>query len=219
MLQYYRIIRDAAERIAEAAEATTTALRDGRLEQEPAFTDRMLGRIEQAMDGYSHHGVSWKAKTLTDRAQNAQESEFGADFFAVLEIKIQGYSVTKGFLAQAKLIEPNESMRSREFEEMQGQCAKMLKLSPASYVFLYSQAGITVVPALAVVGSARLNPHNLYQRSVSRFYEEHLASFIGDQRISAPNITTLEVLAADFAARSGLQLIARTAEGTGGAIN
>jgi hypothetical protein len=219
MLPYYRIIRDAAERVAEAAEATIATLRDGRIEQEPPFTDRMLGRIEQAMDGYSHHGVSWKAKTLTDRAPNAQESDFGADFFAVLEISIQGYAVTKGFLAQAKLIEPTDSMRSRDFEEMQRQCSKMLSLSPASYVFLYSKTGIIVVPALAVVGSARLNPHNLYQRSVSRFYEEHFASFIGDRRISAPNITTLETLAADFAARSGIQLIARAAERTGGPAN
>lgn len=211
MLQVYRVVRDAAERVASAAKGTIPALRDARVEHEPAFTDRMLGRIEQEMDGYSHHGVSWTAKTLTDRTSKAQESRFGADFFGVLEINLPDYSVNKGFLAQAKLIEPGESMSTRDFERMQEQCDQMLRLSSASFVFLYSRSGIFAIPAIAVVGSARTNPHNFYSRSVSRFFEEHFASFIGDQRISAPKITTLEALetlAAEYEARTGIKLTA-----------
>lgn len=64
MKQYYRIIRESAAHLAEAANRTTEALIDGRIEQEPAFTDRMLGRIEQAMTEYEINGVKWTAKTL-----------------------------------------------------------------------------------------------------------------------------------------------------------
>lgn len=212
MLRNYRIIRDAAERVGAAAEGTLSALRDGRVEQEPAFTDRMLGRIEHAMDGYTHNGVSWRAKTLTDRGRGAQESRFGADFFGVLDINLPGYTARKGFLAQAKLIEPGESMKTKDFEEMQEQCRKMLRLSADSFVFLYSRQGIFSVPALAVVSSSRTNPHNFYSRSVARFYEEHFACFFGDPRISGIEITSLEILAAEYEARSAIQLVAEVEE-------
>jgi hypothetical protein len=212
MLSNYRIIRDAAERVGTAAEGTLSALQDGRVEQEPAFTDRMLGRIELAMDGYAHNGISWRAKTLTDRGRGAQESRFGADFFGVLDINLPDYSVQKGFLAQAKLVEPGESMSARDFEELREQCRKMLRLSTDSFVFLYSRQGIFAIPALAVISSARTNLHNFYSRSVTRFYEEHFACFFGDQRISCTKIVSLEILAAEYEARSGIQLVAEAEE-------
>lgn len=208
MLRNYRIIRDAAERISRAAEATLSVLRDGRVEQEPAFTDRMLGRIDAAMDGYSHNGVSWRSKTLTDRGNGSQESRYGADFFGVLEISLPEYAVKKGFLAQAKLIEPSQSIRTKEFEEMQEQCRKMLRISSDSFLFLYSKQGISSVPATAVVSSSRTNPHNLYSRTISRFYEEHFSCFFGDRRIGLAHISTLEALAAEYDTRSGILLIA-----------
>ena len=209
MLREYRIIRDAAEVVARAAEGAVTALRDGRLEQEPAFTDRMLGRIEQAMDGYKHNGVVWSAKTLTDHGRNAQESEYGADFLGVLEVDLPEYSVKKGFLAQAKLIEPWQSMKTKDFAAMQEQCEKMLKLSREAYVFIYSRAGISIVPAAAVISSKRINPHDLYSRSIQRFYEEHFACFFGDLRINVPDVSSLRLLAAEYDARSAIQLIAK----------
>ncbi len=61
MLKYYAIIRDAAGAIEIAAMGAVEALRDGRVEQEPQFTDRMIGRIEHAMKGHEYHGVTCKA--------------------------------------------------------------------------------------------------------------------------------------------------------------
>jgi hypothetical protein len=215
MLSNYRIIRDAAERVGVAAEGTLLSLRDGRVEQEPAFTDRMLGRIEFAMEGYAHNGVSWRAKTLTDRGRGAQEARFGADFFGVLDINLPGYIVRKGFLAQAKLIEPGGSMGAQAFEVLQEQCRKMLRLSADAFVFLYSRQGISCVPALAVASSERINPHNLYSRSITRFYEEHFACFFGDPIIGGTQVTTLEALAAAYDARTAIQLVAEAEELSG----
>ena len=216
MLPEYRIIRDASRRVAAAANGTVEALEQGRVEQEPAFTDRMLGRIEQAMEGYSHHGVSWTAKTLTDRGPGAQESRFGADFFGVLDIRLPGYSLTKGFLAQAKLVEPGSYFSPSEAGRLREQCERMLRLSASSFVFLYSRGGIVALPAIAVIASARTNPHNLYSRSAARFFEEHFASFLGDRRISVPEKANLDVLAEEYAARSGIRLAAGL-EGAAGA--
>src|SRR5262249_10520646 len=80
------IVRAAAERAAQAAHRTLEALADGRIEQEPAFTDRMLGHIEEAMIDFEVKGVRWRAKKLTDHGPNAQEKRFGADLIGVLDV-------------------------------------------------------------------------------------------------------------------------------------
>ena len=90
-IRHYAAIRDAAAQVARSANGTVDALVERRIEQEPAFTDRMLGRIESAMDGYTSKGIRWSAKTLTDRGRNSQESEFGADFAGVLNIDLPDF--------------------------------------------------------------------------------------------------------------------------------
>ncbi len=208
MLSYLGIIREVAQVVTDAAEGTIEALNTRRVEQEPQFTDRMIGRIEQALEEYQIKGVIWRAKTLTDRGRGAQESIYGADFMGVLDISIEGYSVRKGFLAQAKLIEPNSNISPQEYARMRDQCREMLGLTPASFVFLYSSQGINVVPAISVVAADRMNPHDLYSRRLNRFYEEHFASFLGDKAISTPDINVLEGLADRYKSRSALGLLA-----------
>ena len=206
MIRDYAIIRESAAHLAAAANATTDALVFARVEQEPAFTDRMLGSIEQAMEGFEVKGVRWTAKTLTDRGRKSQEKTFGADFVGVLTINLQDYAVSKGFLAQAKLIEPDEPFSTRDFERMRRQCDDMLTVSPDSYLFVYSLTGITVVPALAVVSATPCNPHELDSRKISRFYEGHFSSFMGDRDIHAPTIRVLEEARARAHSRSLLYL-------------
>lgn len=193
-IRHYASIREAAAHIAEAAGGTVEALVDGRVEQEPAFTDRMLGRIEAAMEGYVRKGVRWSAKTLTDRGRSSQEREFGADFAGVLNIDLEDYRVNKGFLAQAKTVEPRMWVPPAEIERMVAQCEQMLSHTPDSFLFLYSIQGIFVVPAVSVVGGRFSNPHDLYARSLSRFYEEHFECFIGDRNISSPSPQMLDAL-------------------------
>jgi len=193
-IRHYAIIREAATHIAEAAGGTVEVLVDGRVEQEPAFTDRMLGRIEGAMEGFVRKGVRWSAKTLTDRGRGSQEREFGADFAGVLNIDLEDYKVRKGFLAQAKIIEPDVRVAPADIERMVVQCEQMLRHTPDSFLFLYSMQGISVVPAVSVLGSPFSNPHDLYARSLSRFYEEHFECFIGDRDISSPDPQMLDGL-------------------------
>jgi hypothetical protein len=85
----------------------------------------------------------------------------------------------------------------------------MLALTPASFVFLYSLSGIDVVPAVSVVAADRCNPHEFYCRSVSRFYESHFESFIGDFRISARTAEDLEAIRMSMDTRRLLHLGAR----------
>ena len=209
MLKYYRIVRDAAKVVERAAIGAVDALNEGRIEQEPQFTDRMRGRIEQAMEGYAEKGVSWRAKTLTDRGAKSQESLYGADFFGVVSIELPGLFVNKGFLAQAKLIRPGKKMKPTEYERMKEQCDKMLQLSPDSFIFLYSNKEIRIVPAITILSCEPINPHDLYSRSIANFFENHFSCFIGDRKINCPSIEFLEAMADEYTTRNGLALFAR----------
>lgn len=209
MIKNLHIVRTSAKRIEKAAQRVLRSYQDGAIEHEPTFTDRLLGGIEEAMNGFEVKGLRWQSKTLTYQGPGAQETRYGADFIGVLDIVIPGFSVAKGFLAQAKRVEPDEPMASREWEYMRLQCEKMLALSPDSFVFLYSKQAISVVPAVSVSGAATRNPHELSSRSVTRFFEEHFQCFIGDRQISTPSIGTLRQLQEQFESRKLLYLEAR----------
>lgn len=209
MIRSLGIVREAAAHIAGAAERSLDAFRKGCVEQEPAFTDRLLGAIAESMRGFQTKGIRWTAKTLTDRGPGAQETRHGADFAGVLSIDLPDFNVRKGFLAQAKVVEPGTAMPQKDFDRMKTQCESMLDRTPDSFVFLYARDAITVVPAVSVVSSQLRNPHEFYARSISRFYEEHLESFIGDRRLYAPTPEMLESLQRQVDARTLLFLGAR----------
>jgi hypothetical protein len=164
----------------------------------------MLGGIEEAMHEFQVKGIQWRAKTLTDRGRDAQEKKYGADFMGVLSVDLPDFRVEKGFLAQAKIDTPRLDLKS-----LHSQCERMLSLSPESFVFLYSREGVTVVPAIAVMGTKE-RPSELYSRSAARFFEEHFQSFIGDRAISAPREDVLEGLRERYDARSLLYLQAKS---------
>ena len=200
MLKNYGIIRDAAKVIEKAAVDIVSALNNEIIEQEPDFTNQMIGSIRQAMDGYRNRGIRWEAKTLTALGRSSQESEYGADFMGVLNIDLSDYRVSKGFLAQAKLIREGRDLNNSEYDRMQNQCERMLRISPASFVFLYSKDGIYVVPAISIVSTNRIDPYDLYGRSIRRFYEEHFSSFIGDRCLNIPHVDALKDIARQFEA-------------------
>lgn len=194
------VIRSAARRLADAADRAVSDLAKNLVEQEPHFTDRLLGRMGESINGYKSKGVIWRAMTLTDHGPGSQERQYGADFVGVLEINLPEYKVQKGFLAQAKLLKSNATMKKSEFERLLGQCEQMLELSPAAFVFLYSLNGIRVVPAISIAGASSaedaFDPDAFYSRKLSRFYEEHFECFIGDRRIHEPSERTLKELRA-----------------------
>ena len=209
MLKNFGIIREVARIIEKAAYRVVEALKAEWIEQEHHFTDRMLGRIEQAIDGYTTKGIVWRAKTFTDRGRNAQETRYGADFLGIVSIRLPNFSLDKGFLAQAKLLNPPGRMSSSEYQRLQQQCRNMLNITPDSFVFFYSPTGIRIIPASSVIScNTNINLYDyLYSRTISKFYEDHFACFIGDIRLRAPNIEeTLENIAENYRVRNVLVL-------------
>jgi hypothetical protein len=200
VLPYYHAVRRVARRIAGAIERSTEALRERRIEQESALTERMLGSIEESLEGFRTRGIRWSAKSLTERGPGSQESQYGADFVGVLNVALEDFQVSKGFLVQAKMVR-NETVD--DVARLKQQCHKMLDMTSHAYVFLYSEWGVRVVPAISVV-AAKANPATLYSRSAQRFFENHLECFIGDHAIKSPTPEALKALRTRYKARNAL---------------
>lgn len=195
-----------SRRISKAASRAMDDFANGRAQQEAHITDRLIAYLQSEFN-FRSHGLSWTAMTLTDRGPGSQEKEFGADFLGSLEINLDGFVVRKGFLAQAKKIEPYENFPSVEFGQLVSQCKKMMQFSPDSFVFLYSLAnGITVVPAISVASSRNCNPHELTALTLKDFFRHHFDCFIGDRAISMASASSLDALCELYQARTGFRL-------------
>ncbi len=157
--------------------------------------------------------IVWKARSLrTSSGRAAEEKRHGADLMGVLDIDLPNYRTTKGFLAQAKLAEPRRKFPSGEWERLQVQCEKMLSRTPDSFVWVYSKKrGIRIFSAASVVELTSKNIFDLYDRSVSSFFELHLECFIGDRRLNSTDIDTLDALD-EQSAKTGFELSIRSTE-------
>ncbi|MDD4607497.1 MAG: hypothetical protein PHS07_04210 [Patescibacteria group bacterium] len=206
------ITKKLANKIGKAAGEAIKGYQARLVEQEPQITDRFLAICQHSINKSKIGGIHWSAKTFTDRGCNSQEKRFGADFLCSFSLTIPNFSVSKGFLAQAKRVEPSASFTTKDYDDMKKQCEKMLSLSPASFIFLYSeQAGVTVIPAISVVSARTCNPHELTSMGVSSFFANHFECFIGDRGIAIPP-SGVESLLEELNVRSGLTIAGHSDE-------
>ena len=97
----------AAKIIGAAIQGAEAALSEGRIEQEPAMTDRMLGRIEQALENESLQGA---ARVLVGRALH----EGGSDNITTAIVRVTAAPPPRTFESGAEPVEvPKPGIMSR----------------------------------------------------------------------------------------------------------
>jgi hypothetical protein len=86
------------------------------------------------------------------------------------------------------------------------QCRDMLNLTPASFVFVYANSGVTALSASAVESSEQRKIHELEQwpNSARVFFLDFLKCWVGDPRLAATNRESLAVLRALSDARNAV---------------
>lgn len=228
MLRGFGALREVADAIANECDHVIEAYRNERVTDEPHITDRLMGAIESHVKGMTRgpvwpprHGIGgveikWEAMTLRAGSRSAaHEKRFGADILGVFQANLDSYKVKKGFLAQAKRTEPSTLFARDEWHRLQGQCERMLKVTPASFVIVYSKKeGVRFFSALAVLSLTDREIFQLYSMPPRAFFERHFESFIGDRRLDRAHISVLERLHDDEAAdeRPSLHVLKITAE-------
>jgi hypothetical protein len=125
---------------------------------------------------------------LTDRGRASQKRIFGADLLGVLSIRTSRTTLSKGFLAQAKLLGVGKPLR---LKKLRSQCEDMLSYTPDSYVFLYDARGVRVVSALMVARGSE-HPNALPTWTLRQFFVAHFSSFVGDERLRTPSPDALD---------------------------
>ena len=209
MVGVHGIVKPSSRLVAEAVQRVAEDCADGRIQEEPDFTSRMLQAIQERLNGRTFKGVLWQSLVTTSHGPNAQERATEADFMGVLSIDLPAYHVHKGFLAQAKRA---DRLCRQEMRRLQDQCEHMLRLTPASYVFLYTNGDVRVLPAISVLSADVTSLTGLYSQSIQRFFELHLESFIGDRSLSRASADQLGGLLEEYRVKHILYLAAKQGE-------
>jgi hypothetical protein len=97
--------------------------------------------------------------------------------------------------------------QNKEFLRLKDQTDEMLKITPDSFVIVYSRNGFVVVPASSISGLSK--SAQLYSKPVDRFFKEFLMCFIGDPGLKAWDDKTLENLRMEYRARRAIMLYVR----------
>ena len=235
MLKQLRLVRNISREISHAADEAFSIYREGRVVEEPSLMPIILKAIEDHI-GRGYFGtalgselsisredpasitratgiadIAWKFRILkTGRGSAGEEKRYGADMMGVLDVDVPGYRSKKGFLAQAKMSEPSHRFRTKDWEKLRQQCKNMLACTPDSFVLIFSRReGIRMVSAQAVLGLESRQLFDLYNRSLSTFFENHIICHIGDHRLDKTDIEQLETLR-DMRVENVFELSAKT---------
>jgi hypothetical protein len=162
---------------------------------EPQITDRLLSRVQDALESVNAPNMRFKAITFSP---HTEEPLYGADFAGFLVLEFPNAMRRKFFLAQAKRGLTNDgnvtlgNLDNRDAERLISQIRDMLKITPESYVAIYTNEAFRFAPALSIVNTHEAEPTlSLWKTLNARvplidavsFYEQHLECFIGDVHV------------------------------------
>ena len=220
--------------IAQAEERLLAMVADNRVTQEPDMTSRLVHGIELASDAIE--GVVIEFTVVDAIGPGAAERQLGADILGVVRIELGELRIAKGFLAQSKrsnsdglrfrpardehfshwlyrgeqeLDKSGVVLVTRPSARLDEQCENMLKVSPASFVFVFGQDQVGVVSASAVHahrGSRRRRWNSLGTKRLDDFFVHILDCFIGDPSLAAASVPELRGLAAQRGASAAMML-------------
>ena len=160
MFKEHRILSDIAKAVDEAAEVANRVLnshedikgREEEITSELRFsiTCLLLDGIKERLHGRTIRGVKLGAYVLK---RSTEEPRVGADLAGIIRLTVGNTTISKTFLAQAKVGEFRDGDKYPVVpynKKLLSQCRKMLERSSDSFVFIYTERGIFVVPALSV---------------------------------------------------------------------
>lgn len=208
-----------ARKLAGATMRACHDYRDGDLIHEEPFSDQLCGRLKETLHDFQTGSIAWQVDAASGRGRlsarsltkTKEEPVFGADIVMTIDIETPAESVRKGFLAQAKRLEPGKLLSNQEHRRLLDQCEKMVSFTPCSMVFLYHQASVKVIPATAVLGSRHMNLWGIETYSIEILYVDFGICWFGDTRIQATDPASLEGLRAMLGTQAAVRLAGRPA--------
>ncbi len=206
-----------AEKLAGATRRVCKDYRDGDVVHEEPFSDQLCGRLKETLEDFRTGEIVWQADIARRRGRfsarsltkTKEEPAFGADLVMTIDIDTHTESVRKGYLAQAKRLEPGKRLDAAEYRRLLGQCERMVAFTPASLVFLYHQQDVHVVSANAVLSRRDGDLWSITTWPIEVLYEDFAICWFGDHRIQATDPAALEGLRAMVDAEAAIRVVGR----------
>ncbi len=205
MLKQPRLIRELTRTVDAAVTAVAPRLGSAIVDEDD-FTSRLLERLELALNGWTHAGITLTASKLTSRGRRAEETEFGADIVATVNIDLEEYQAKKGILVQAKRLEVGRKFGTKAWTNLEVQIEKMQRHTNESYVWIYSPSGVRSLKSTALTGLKSRKPDDLYLAKCATFLGEFVQCKHGDPRITGFHPGNLSQLRDEYAAKSAFSL-------------
>lgn len=184
---------EAAHRTNDAARRVMEKYSDGGVTDEDDITGVLVGAMDEAMKGQIG-GLTWDTTVVRHRrGKAAQERKVGADIIIHVAIDTPAQNYSKGVLVQAKRLQPDEKLNAAQLLELQDQCRRMLKITPAAFVFDYIKGSMRCGAATRIAGSSRRDLYSLCTWTSYRFFLELFRCPIGDPRITSARFERLPV--------------------------
>ena len=199
---FYTASREASQRI-------MSNLRLEALRTEASLTERFWAYMETGLDQQRVGDVlpmKLTAIAFTDRGENKNEVEIGADMACFIRYDLPGFRWAKGFIGHSKLARvtgwrddiPIIGLSGEEeYDRMIQQCAAMGNITDESYVFFFSAESVTVEKASNLLGDlGECYPEKPWQDihqfrkaapvDIGRFYGALAACQLGDPMLDKP---------------------------------
>ena len=180
------------------------------------LTGHLIEEVAEQVKDIQVPGIDFDAVVYKKKTEN----KVGADLAGSVIYKAGDQSHAKVFLVQAKVATSASRIDLHNIELKAGdyrllkQCKDMLAITPAAFVFIYSEFGVHVVPAASVVRSGRssVDTKEHYYRELGSFYEEVYKCFTGDLSLgdSYRDEKRMKELCDELKAQRGLAITAKT---------
>jgi hypothetical protein len=168
---------------------------------EPEITGVLIGQLDAQLEGQIG-GLHWSTKILRHGGGvAAEEKKIGPDLLIHISFQASQLRYSKGVLIQAKRVEPYQELTPAKHAELVKQCKKMLRVTPAAFVFDYSTRDVRCGSATAIAGSADRHLYAECPWTSYRFFLELFRCPVGDpnitsarvERLPVPNVVTMRV--------------------------
>jgi hypothetical protein len=194
-MTFDEVTRTAGHEAERAVALTITKLKGRYVYDEDDVTGFLVGSLHTVFDGNQIGGVVFSASILRHRrGMAAEERRYGADMLIHVSMNTPTQTYSKGVLIQAKKSEPTDYWSRTSHSQLVRQCNKMLAITPAAFVFNYTNNGVRCGAATRVAGAKIVVGLNYLCRWTSyRFFLELFRCPIGDPRITTAHVEDLPV--------------------------
>lgn len=178
MLKSFDILESIQPGLEEIEDQVTGAYSDGTLQSEERITGFLSGLLATELDG-SFTAGSNTVRIEVGAYEARDEPESGVDMGIRYQLVTDDFRLSTGMLIQSKRVGNHDI-------HLPKQCYKMLVRTQEAYIFVYSQDGIGVFPAVPIYrdGGTGGKFTKYYRVGFVTFLSRFLEGFHGDLRMA-----------------------------------